>query len=244
MANVPPSYKPKSIERVSEDLFIVHGTLRRKHVIKKNRNMVVIRNNRVLTLINAIRLNEDGERRLRKLGTVRHIIRLGPSHGAYDDEYYINTFDAQLWSPGLSLYHPDLPPIHCVLEEETILPIPKAELFMFLDTKSPEASILLKQDGGNLLITSESLQCQWDNPFINMPTRAIMQLSGLMDFPLVISPKWLKSMSPKQGSLRDDFERLLRLDFDKIIGASGNLVYKGAKEGVVVPVDSAFPVWT
>lgn len=129
------------------------------------------------------------------------------------------------------------------LEEETILPIPKAELFMFRDTKSPEASILLKQNGGNLLIAFESLQCQWDNPFINMPTRAIMQLSGLMDFPLVISPKWLKSMSPKQGSLRDDFERLLWLDFDKIIGASGNLVYKGAKEGVVVAVD-AFPVRT
>jgi hypothetical protein len=114
---------------------------------------------------------------------------------------------------------------------------------MFQDTKSPEAAILLKRDGGNLLITSESLQCQWDNPFINTPTRIVMNFSGFMEFPIVISPKWLQNMTPKQGSLRDDFERLLKLNFDKIIGASGNLVYKGAKEGVVLAVDSAFPVW-
>jgi hypothetical protein len=206
--------------------------------------MIVLRNNRVLTLINAIRLNEDGERRLLKLGTVQHIIRLGPSHGAYDDEYYINNFNAQLWSPGLSVYHPDLAPIHCVIDENTILPIPNAELFLFQYTKTQEAAILLKHDGGNLLITSELLQCQWDNPFINTPTKVFMNFSGLMEFPIVISPKWLKNMTPKQGSIKEDFERLLRLDFDMIIGASSNLVYKGAKEGVVLAVDSTFPVWS
>jgi hypothetical protein len=165
-------------------------------------------------------------------------------HGAYDDEYYIKTFNAQLWTPGLSVYHPDLAPKPRVIDESTILPIPNAELFMFQDTKSPEAAILLKRDGGNLLIVSESLQCQWDNPFINMPTRLVMNFSGFMEFPIVISPRWLKNMTPKQGCLKEDFERLLRLDFDKIIGASGNLVYKGAKEGVVLAVDSAFPVWS
>ena len=243
VSSFPPTHKCKCIEKVGQDLFVVHGTIRQKHLLKKNHNMVVLRHNRVLTLINAIRLTEDDERRLRKLGTVRHIIRLNPPHGAYDDEYYIDAFQAQLWSPGLSAYHPDLSPIHRVLEEDAILPIPKATLFMFRCTKSPEAAVLLTRDSGNILITSECLQCQVDNPFINMPTRTMLHLGGFMDFPIVTSPKWLKDMSPKKGSVRDDFERLLKLDFDQHIGARGTMVSRGAKERVVLAVECAFPVW-
>lgn len=239
----PPPFKCKCIERVGKELFIMHSTLRRKRVLKKNRNMIVLRHNRVLTLINAVRLTQDGERQLRKLGTVRHIIRLGPSHGAYDDEYYIDAFQAQLWSPGLSVYHPDLSPIHRVLEEDTILPIPGAELFMFRCTKSPDGAILLKRQEGNLLITSEALQCQVDNPFLNMPTRTMMQLGGFLEYPVVVSPKWQRAMTSKKFSTRDDFERLLKLDFSQHVGASGSLVSKGAKERVVIAVESAFPVW-
>jgi len=205
--------------------------------------MIVIRHNRVLTLVNAVRLTDDGERRLRKLGTVRHIIRLGPSHGAYDDEYYIDAFQAQLWSPGLSVYHPDLSPIHRVLEEDTILPIPKATLFMFHCTKAPEAAILLEREEGNLLITSESLQCQVGNPFVNMPTRTVMRLGGFHEHAIVISPVWLKAMTCKKFSTRDDFERLLKLDFSRHVGASGTLVSRRAKERVVIAVEAALPVW-
>lgn len=239
----PPKFKCKCIEKVDKDLFILHSTIREKRVLKKSRNMIVLRNNRVLTLINAVRLNDEGERLLRNLGTVRHIIRLGPLHGAYDDEYYIEAFKAQLWSPGLSVYHPDLSPIHRVLEEETILPIPRAQLFMFRCTKTPEAAVLLKRDQGNLLVTSEALQCQVDNPFLNMPTRAVIYLGGFLEHPIVVSPKWLKDMTCKHFSTRDDFERLLKLDFQRHIGARGALVSHEAKERVVRAVENALPVW-
>lgn len=240
----PPQYKCKSVEKVGKDLYIFRNTIRTKKVLKKNRNMIVLRHNRVLTLVNAVRLTADGERLLRKLGTVRHIIRLGPSHGAYDDEYYINAFSAQLWSPGLSIYHPELElSLHHVLKADSILPIPKAHLFMFKCTKTPEAAMLLKRKEGNLLVTSEALQCQVNNPLLNMPTRTVMQLSGMLEFPIVVSPKWIKSMSRKKVSLRNDFERLLKLDFSRHVGSTGSLVGSKAKERVVIAVEMAFPVW-
>ena len=242
-ASFPPQHKVKCIEKVGDNLFIVHGTIRKRRILKLNRNMIVLRHNRVLTVINAIRLNTEGERQLCKLGTVRHIIRLGPSHGAYDDEYYIDAFQAQLWSPRLTLYHPNVSPIHRVLEEDTILPIPNATLFMFRCTKAPEAAILLRQKEGNIIITAEALQCQVGNPFINMPTRTMMRLGGFMEYPMVVSPKWLQTMTSRKFSTRDDFERLLRLDFSQHIGASGTMVTKGAKERIVIAVESAFPVW-
>ena len=36
-----------------------------------------------------------------------------------------------------------------------------------------------------------------------------------------IGPPWLKRVTPKQGTLKHDFVRLLNLDFTSIIGAHG-----------------------
>jgi hypothetical protein len=70
-----------------------------------------------------------------------------------------------------------------------------------------------------------------------------MKLGGFLESSVVISPAWLKAVSPKRGALRDEFERLLKLDFSKLIGGSGNLVTVEAKEATVIAVEIAFPMW-
>ena len=67
-----------------------------------------------------------------------------------------------------------------------------------------------------------------------------MQIRGMMDSGIVVSPKWVKVKD--KVSLRQDFERLLKLDFAKLIGAQGALVPRRAKEEVVLDVERAFPV--
>jgi hypothetical protein len=46
---------------------------------------------------------------------------------------------------------------------------------------------------------------------------------------LLIGGPWLKRVTPKGGSLAADFERLLRLDFEHIVGAHGELLHDAAQ---------------
>lgn len=51
-----------------------------------------------------------------------------------------------------------------------------------------------------------------------------------------IGPPWLKGVTPKGGSLKSDFEKLLALDFDAIVAAHGLLLESGAKEALTAEV--------
>lgn len=206
--------------------------------------MVVLRHSaREITIINPVRLDAKGEQELESFGNVGHIFRLG---GFPDDlpeimetdVYYLKRYPgAHLWA--CSAY----PLSQGLLDEDKPAPLPRMQVFTFRDTVRPETALLLQRQSGNILITSDVLQSQKYNRFINMPTRTAMKLGGFLESAIVVSPAWLKAMSPKRGALRDEFERLLKLNFTKLIGGSGNLVIAHAKEEVVMAVEIAFPMW-
>ena len=62
--------------------------------------MGIIREDGDVTLINPIRLNEDGEKQLKSLGNVRRVIRLDSFRGV-DDPYYVERFQTEFWSPAM-----------------------------------------------------------------------------------------------------------------------------------------------
>ncbi|HKY90137.1 MAG TPA: hypothetical protein VJM11_03820, partial [Nevskiaceae bacterium] len=55
--------------------------------------------------------------------------------------------------------------------------------------------------------------------------------------PCVIGPIWLKASTPPGGSLRADFERVLALDFDNLIGGHGTPKIGGAKAALTRNVE-------
>ena len=59
--------------------------------------MVIIRNGNELSLINTVRLNEEGLAVLDALGTVKNVIRIGAFHGR-DDGFYLERYQAKLWA--------------------------------------------------------------------------------------------------------------------------------------------------
>ena len=65
----------------------------------------------------------------------------------------------------------------------------------------------------------------------------------LIGFPrtTVVGPIWLKIMTPEGASLKSEFERLLTLDFDRLLSAHGSLLTSGAKNSVASAVRKAFP---
>ncbi len=56
----------------------------------------------------------------------------------------------------------------------------------------------------------------------------------------LLGPIWLALMTPEGGSLESEFERLLRLDFDRLLSAHGSLLASGAKQAVARAVERAF----
>ena len=94
------------IEQVAEDLFLVRGCVKLNALMTITRNMVVVRHGGDLTLVDPIRLDATEEARLRSLGEVRRVVRLGPFHGM-DDRYFLDTFGAEYWTPGPSEQHPE-----------------------------------------------------------------------------------------------------------------------------------------
>lgn len=239
-----PAFKPKAVKKIAPNIYVVQATLRTNKLWKISRNMVVIRVKEELTLINAVRLTKEGDNILQALGFVARVIRLGTNTGADDDLHYRENHGAQIWASGTSASYKI--PVDRIITESTVLPFAYSKIFVFKNSMEPEAAILIRQGGkkakGGILFTSEALQNQIDNQLLSISTRTAMRMTGMMESKIVVPPRWLKSHKDKLP-LRNDFERLLRLDFTRLISAAGAIVPIRAKEETVLAIEMAFPVW-
>ena len=220
----------------SSDLFLVHGSVRMGPGVRISRNMVIVRQNQELTLISPVRLSAIEEAKLEALGTVAHVMRIGYFHGL-DDRYYVDRYGAQFWCQAGSDNYAE-PKADHRLEEEGTLPISEAELFVFKETKHPECALLLRRHGG-VLITCDSAQHFADWSYCSFPARIASRLMGF-SLTTQIGPPWKKAMTPAGGSLQSDFQRLLQLEFEHLIGAHGGLCRGGAHEKLREAVARAF----
>jgi hypothetical protein len=228
MVSFPPASPHDPIEEVFPDVFLVRGSMPLNRLMRIGRNMVVVRDGDALTILNSVRLTPEGETALERLGTVKQVIRLGYFHGR-DDAYYVDRYQADFLAPAGSRTEPG-PAEASVLAADSDLPFAAAEVFLWQDTKHPEAAILIKRDGG-ILITGDSVQYYTDRRHNNLISKLLMPLMG---FPLrmLIGPFWLKAMTPAGKTLRDDFERLLTLSFEHLIPAHGSVRNGGAREAL------------
>ncbi len=224
------------IEEIFPDVFMVRGSVPLNPLMRITRNMAIVRHDGELTLVDPIRLNEAEERRLEGLGTIRHILRLGPMHGL-DDPYYVERFGAQLWAPGASESYPEPKP-DVVFSEETPLPFPDAQLFCFEGTVQKEGALLLRREGG-LLVTCDAVQHYGDYRHNTLLARLMMPFIG---FPktTILGPVWLKVMTPEGGNLEPEFRRLLGLEFRHLLSAHGSLLRDRAHAALEAAVEKAF----
>lgn len=232
----PPAFPHDPIQEISAGVFMVRGSLRINPLLRISRNMVILCRDGVLSLINSVRLNEAGIAELEQLGKVQRIIRLGSLHGL-DDAWYVKRFGAEFWcQPGSQKY--PLPAIDVVLNENQPLPFPNAKLFCF-NSVEPESALLLEQ-GNGLLLTCDAIQHYGDYRHMSLLARIILPFIG---FPktTIVGPLWLKAMTPVSGSLLDDFERLLALDFDSLLSAHGSFLRTGARGAAQTAISRAFP---
>lgn len=213
--NYPPVEPHGPIEAVFENVFRVQGTVVMAPLVRLTRNMVVLRHDGELALVNAVRLNSEGEAALEALGKVAHIIRIG-FHGM-DDGYYQDRYQAKLWAlPGVETRN------GAKTTDELAagaLPFPTLSLFQFEHTLQPEAALVFDGDGG-VLLTCDSVQNWVDTKGCSVVAKGVTRVMGFVN-PAQIGPPWRKMMTPEGGSLQPDFERLVALPFKHLIGGHG-----------------------
>lgn len=232
-----PAWPHGPIRPAFPDVFYVVGTNRTHHAgvdIQTSRTMVIVREAGVLTLLNTVRLDEDGLRALEALGTIRHVIRLGAFHGR-DDPFYCDRHGAALWAlPGTT--HADGRATDHILTADGPLPVQDASLFAFTSAQHPEAAVLLARAGG-ILITCDAVQ-NWAHvdEYFSPECGALFAAQGLIGV-ANIPATWRHACAPDVA----DFQRLLALPFRHLISAHGEPLRDEAHTRIATSVAAAFP---
>lgn len=226
-------------QQIADNLFVVYGCININKLLRFSRNMAIVRSGDELTLINAVKMDDAGLAALERLGTIKHVLRLGPFHGM-DDGFYVERYGAEFWAPpGGRTY--TTPAINHVLEEGGPLPFADAELFLFRHMKEPEGALLLKRTS-NVLLTVDSIQSYSTaphKPHTNLFGKALTPLIGFPNKTL-IGPIWMKMAVTDRDGMKGEFRRLLQFDFDQLLSAHGTFCPANAKAKVAAAFEKTF----
>lgn len=231
MADFRPAYPHGRFDEVFPDLFFLRGSLRLGPGVSITRNMVVVRQGDELTLVNSVRLSDDGETELERLGKVRHLVRLGFFHGA-DDAYYLHRYKPTFWAPKGQQHAAGVTPEHELRDRQT--PIERSSAFSFENGKQAEALLLIDRDGG-VIVPCDSYQ-NWTS-FEGCSSIGKVMMRAMRFGPTIIGGPWVRRMGP---SVRKDFDALVERDFRHLLPAHGEPLVETAKDGLKTAIRHRF----
>lgn len=227
------------IEQIFENVFVVKGSVVMAPGLQLSRNMTIVRENGDLTLISAVRLNEEGLAQLDALGKVKHVVKLGAYHlgqkKGLDDAFYVDRYQSCLWAL------PDMKHANGLTTDQELtaeqLPIDDANLFVYASSSMPEALLILNQEGG-IAIAADSLQ-NWAevDAFFSDQAAAMMQQAGFIQ-PANIGPEWRRMTQPSA----EDFSRVKTLEFKHLLPSHGTPILDSAKVEISDTINRLYPL--
>lgn len=231
-----PVWPHGALQRVFPGVHVVVGTNRTHHAgvdFQTSRTMTVVCEDGALTLLNTVRLDDEGLAALAALGQVRHVVRLGAFHGR-DDPFYCDRYGATLWALPAAT-HADGRAADRTLAPGGPFPVSDGAVFEFTSARLPEAAVLLAREGG-ILITCDAIQ-NWTHVdrFFSPQCGAMFEAQGLIR-PANVPSTWREACQPSP----DDFTRLLALPFRHLISAHGEPLRDEAHARVAANVAAAF----
>lgn len=221
------------IVQVFSDVFMVTGTNKVTHEgreLQHSRNMIIVRDRGKLSLINTVRLGQEGLARLEALGTVDKVLRIGVFHGR-DDAFYVEKYQAALWAlPGMQDQHGCTVDVTFTPQGEK--PFSDCSLFVFETARFPEGIIHLNQNSG-ILISCDSLK-NWVGPdsYFNKETAEQYEKQGFFG-KATVSKVWKEAM----GVQNSDFHGVKALSFKHLLTAHGAPLLHTAHEDVLRTLD-------
>lgn len=226
-----------SIEQLFPDVYFVVSTNTTTHegvVLQHSCTMTIIKDGDDLTLINTVKLTEEGFKELDALGTVKNIVSIGAFHGKNNALYLDRYSDAKLWAlKGMTDQNGKAADVELTVNGP--MPLPHCSLMVFQTSKFPEAMLHLDMHDG-ILITCDSIK-NWLNSdeYFSNETGKLYEEQGFFGV-ASISSIWLQACETKQS----DFDQLRSLKFKHLITAHGKPLSDNAYERVIATLDKTF----
>ncbi|MCE3269531.1 MAG: hypothetical protein K0R49_1785 [Burkholderiales bacterium] len=233
-----PVWPHSEIKEIFPNIFFVTGTNITHHdnaKLQHSRNMVIIRDNGRLSLINTVRLDDKGLACLDALGEVTNVIRIGAFHGR-DDVFYLDRYGAKLWALE-GIIHENNRNTDVYLTSNGQMPIPNCSVFIFETSRFPEAILHISQQNG-ILITCDSIK-NWLAPdqFFSTETAKLYQEQGFFGA-ASISNVWKQACNINYS----DFRRLKTLEFRHLLSAHGAPLLNNADELVAKTISKEYEI--
>lgn len=230
MCDFPEQLPHGMFSEVLEDVFFIQGQIRPDFggptTFQFSRNMTVVRDGGNLTLLNTMRLDEEGLAALEALGSVKHIVRLGAFHGR-DDAFYLDRYpDATFWAAaGTPFERGELAAQPLVDGDEG--PCEGSQIFLWKTGKTPEAILCLERHNG-VLITCDSLQ-NWTEADAFFDDASAERMAEMGFFaPANVGPGWYNASAPQKS----DFQRVAAMRYKHLLSAHGRPLLHEAKPAV------------
>jgi len=219
------------IHALFDDVFWIPGKMPCSRT-GQQANMIILRDDQQLSLINPVRLSPLQQQKLEQLGEIRHILRLG-DRPTTDEHFYRSRYQAELWAvPGQQDKA-----CHNILKEDKHLPVRGTRLLTFNHACRTEAVLLLERH--RLLISHESFQYFSDWQELKLMDQLRMKLQGFHRG-LNLSRHWLRDITPKGYSLEADLNRLQQLPFDALLASRGVPLLNGAQQAIRLEMDEVY----
>jgi hypothetical protein len=238
MPTFPEQLPHGEIQEIFPDVFFIKGQSKfetQGNTAQFTRAMTIIRDSNRLTLVNSLRLNEEGLQALEGLGKVENIVRIGANHGR-DDAFYCDRYNVPVWA--LNGTQHDRP----VKTEATLIagnngPVKDASVVVFGSIPAPEAVVFLNRSGG-ILISCDSLQNMiGPDEFFDAQSTEMMKKAGFFRSGN-IGPAWRARLQPDVS----DFERILALEFKHLLPSHGDPLLEDAHSVISQTVKDIYSV--
>ncbi len=237
---IHPVLPHRKIQKIFDSIWFVTGQVKMPMPIpplKISRSMTIIRNpdNGELTLVNSMRLNEEGLKELEGLGKVANVLRVAAFHGR-DDIFYKDRYGAKIFALEGHVYTREMMrpfpksengymQADVWLTQESELPVKNAFLKLFPSCSKPEAILVIKEQGG-ILVTGDSLQnTAKPSEFDNWASKVMMKRMGFQKA-YNVGPGWVEFAHPSL----EDIRSIMELDFEHVLPGHGEAVIGNAKE--------------
>jgi len=233
------------LQPLFDNIWFIQGQVKMPMLLpaKISRSMTIYKNpvNGHLTLINSMRLSEEGLEELQALGPITNVIRIGGFHGR-DDLFYQRKFKAKIFAIQGQTYSRKMEPPTTVDEgymkpdvwvsQAGHLPFENCKIKIFSSCNPPEAALLITEHDG-VLVTADSLQnTPKPDQFVNAPMVLMMSAFGFWA-PYNVGPGWVKFAKPRAGDIRS----IMELDFEHVLPGHGQAVIGNAKDKYRSKVD-------
>lgn len=220
-----------SLEEVLPNVFAVTGTMNLFGLFRYSRVMTILKHNDELSILNPVRVDENLLEKLKELGRIERILKIGQLHNV-DLPLYMDQFAPQLWcnkdDPSIGDYS-----VTGFFDDHQMLPEFNAHVKVIEGSRIKESVLVTPEDGG-CLHSCDAFVNMGIDPNHNWLTA---KLSKLLPDPTYIGPNWIKAAKPPERSMR---EVLANYEFENFVPAHGRPIIGNAKDKLSCYIDSFY----